>query len=79
MITHTPPIARLFAQAAHQWPGESDATLAINLMKAGARNLETPQQRACRITEGVAQRLAATLGDAFPETFLDDNRAEWPA
>jgi len=48
-------------------------------MAAGARSLETPQQRATRIAEGVAHRLAHTLGDAIPETFLDDNRAEWPS
>ncbi|MCL2788807.1 MAG: hypothetical protein FWD59_10030 [Micrococcales bacterium] len=78
-ITHTPPVAHLLAEASRRWPGEPDATLAINLMAAGARSLETPQQRATRIAEGVAHRLAHTLGDAIPETFLDDNRAEWPS
>jgi len=47
-------------------------------VRAGARGLGAPPERAEQVAERVAERLAATGSESIPDTFLEDNRAEWP-
>ncbi len=75
-VTESAGLKHALELAAEQWPGSSRAELVARLALAGAERLETERVERLARRRAVIEEIRGTL--EYPESYLDDLRAEWP-
>ncbi|OLT53979.1 hypothetical protein [Cellulosimicrobium sp. CUA-896] len=75
-ITETESVARALAVARRRWPGEPATKLLTHLIEEGASAVER-EEADDRADHRRAVAALTTLGDYYPDGYLDDVRAGW--
>jgi hypothetical protein len=78
-VAETPAIERALEIAAQQWPKASRGELLRHLVEAGAQSIQSDRTGERLRRAAVVEANAGVLSDAYPEHYLEELRADWPA
>lgn len=78
-VTETVAVARALDRAAKRWPGEPRSKLLLRLVDTGSEALDQDRQFEAATHREAVCASSGTYAEAFPNDFLEQLRAEWPA
>lgn len=77
-MTETDELAAALDAAARRWPSLSRSQLVVRLALEGHRAALHEHADVLRRRRSALQRVSGTLTGAYPDSYLDDLRADWP-
>jgi len=78
-VTITPDVAAALAAAEQQWPQAARSELVTNLIGLARHSLGVEQAKKQADRRQAITETAGILTGAYPDNYLDDLRADWPA
>ena len=81
MITESDALAKAIDNAARLWPELADerAELLRRLLDRGIESVEAEHNELLKTRRKVVMEVAGSLSGVWPENYLEELRAEWPA
>jgi hypothetical protein len=81
MITESDALAKAIDNAARLWPELADerAELLRRLLDRGIESVEAEHNELLNTRRKVVMEVAGSLSGVWPENYLEELRAEWPA
>jgi len=81
MITESDALAKAIDEAARLWPDAKDerAELLRRLIDRGIESIEAEHNERLEARKKAIKEVAGSLSGVWPENFLAELRAEWPA